>query len=79
MKMSIINALPANTYEGLKKQFFAMKVLLRGKEAEIETYRSMVNKFSIERVIRLEAELESEKAMNDILTKELESLQTHKG
>ena len=71
--MSIKNAKPEESYEGLKTQFFALKSLLRSKEAEVEVYRKRIKEFSIERIIELEAELESQKEMNAILTKELES------
>ena len=71
--MSIKNAKPSGTYEGLKTQFFALKRLLQCKEVEVEHYRKRISEFKIERIIELEAELESQKEMNAILTEELES------
>jgi hypothetical protein len=70
--MSIKNAKPSDTYEGLKTQFFALKKLLQCKEVEVEHYRKRISEFKIERIIELEAELESHKEMNAILTEELE-------
>jgi hypothetical protein len=70
--MSIKNATPSDTYEGLKTQFFALKILLQCRDVEVEHYRKMISKFNFERIIELEAELESQKEMNAILTGELE-------
>jgi DNA polymerase I-like protein with 3'-5' exonuclease and polymerase domains len=70
--MSIKNAKPSETYEGLKIQFSALKRLLQSKEVEVEHYRKKIKEFRLERIIELESELESEKEMNAILTKELE-------
>lgn len=70
--MSIKNAKPSDTYEGLKTQFFALKRLLQCKDVEVEYYRKRISEFKIERIIDLEAELESQKEMNAILTEELE-------
>ncbi len=70
--MSIKNAKPADTYEGLKTQFFALKRLLQSKEVEVDVYRKRITEFRVERIIELEAELASEKEMNAILTEELE-------
>jgi hypothetical protein len=63
---------PADDYAGLLIQFKAMRVLLGSKEAQLEYYQKRVKEFSVERIIQLEAELESEKEMNAILTKELD-------
>ena len=70
--MNIKNAKPSDTYEGLKTQFFALKRLLQCKEVEVEHYHKRIKEFKIERIIELEAELESQKEMNAILTEELE-------
>jgi len=70
--MSIRDAKPHESYEGLRKQFFALKAMLMCKEVEINHYREHLSRFKVERIIELEAELESEKEMNAILTKELE-------
>ena len=69
--MNLENAKPNETYEGLKTQFFALKNILKCKESELEVYRKRIKEFNIERIIQLEAELESEKEMNAILTEEL--------
>jgi hypothetical protein len=69
--MNLENAKPHETYEGLKTQFFALKNILKCKEAEIIVYRKRINEFKMERIIELEAELESQKEMNAILTEEL--------
>lgn len=70
--MNVKNITPADDYKGLLKQFNALKTLLSCKEKEVEVYYKTIQRFSIERVIQLEAELESEREMNSILTKELE-------
>jgi hypothetical protein len=69
--MNLENAKPHATYEGLKIQFFALKNMLKCKESEIEVYRKRQKEFNIDRIIQLEAELESQKEMNAILTEEL--------
>ena len=71
--MSIKNAQPSANYGGLKTQFFALKRLLQTKEAEVNLYKKRIKEFRVERIIELEAELQSEKEMNAILTEELES------
>ena len=70
--MSIKTAKPADNYEGLKTQFFALKNLLLSREVEIEHYQKRIKEFRIERIIQLEAELQSEREMNSILTQELD-------
>lgn len=70
--MNLENANPSESYDGLKTQFFALKRMLQCKEAEISVYHKMMKKFSLETIIKLEAELESQKEMNAILTKELD-------
>ena len=62
---------PHETYEGLKIQFFAMKRILECRNAEISVYQKRIKEFNIDRIVQLEAELESQKEMNAILTKEL--------
>jgi hypothetical protein len=70
-----INVQPAETYEALKIQFFAMKSLLQCRDVEREIYRKKMQEFDFQRIIQLEAELASEREMNAILTDELEKLQ----
>ena len=69
--MSLINTEPSDSYENLKTQFSALKRLLHCKEVEVDLYRKKLKEFRFERIIELEAQLESEKEMNAILTKEL--------
>ena len=71
--MDFKNLKPHESYEGLKTQFFCLKRLLQSKESEVEIYRKRISEFSTERIIKLEAELESQKEMNAILTEELEN------
>ena len=70
--MSIKNAIPSEDYQGLRIQFFALKNLLLAKEAQVEYYQKRIKEFRIERIIELEAELQSEREMNSILTQELD-------
>jgi len=65
---------PSNNYQDLLKQFNALKTLLTCKEREVEHYHKRIQEFNVERIIKLEAELESQKEMNFILTNELEFL-----
>ena len=62
----------AKDYDGLRIQFNALKRIAISQQVQIEHYQKRVQEFSIDRIIQLEAELESEKEMNAILTKELE-------
>lgn len=66
----------ARDYDGLRIQFNALKSIAISQQATIEHYQKRVQEFNVERVIQLEAELESEKAMNAILTQELELKET---
>ena len=69
--MNIENIKPHETYEGLKTQFFALKRMLKCKQTEVDVYSKRIKEFNIDRIIQLEAELESQKEMNAILTEEL--------
>jgi hypothetical protein len=69
--MNLENAKPHATYEGLKIQFFALKRIIVSKQAQIQVYEKRIKEFNIDRIIQLEAELESQKEMNAILTEEL--------
>ena len=62
----------ARDYDGLCIQFNALKAIAISQQAKLEHYQKTIHKFSFERVYQLEAELESQKEMNAILTKELE-------
>jgi hypothetical protein len=66
----------AKDYEGLRIQFNALKAIAISQQAKLEHYQKTIHKFSFERVIQLEAELESQKEMNAILTQELELNET---
>jgi hypothetical protein len=68
----------ARDYDGLCIQFNALKRIAISQQAQLEHYQKRIHKFSFERVIQLEAELESQKEMNAILTKELELKQQEK-
>lgn len=69
--MELENAKPHATYEGLKIQFFALKRIIVSKQAQIQVYEKRIKEFNVDRIIQLEAELESQKEMNAILTEEL--------
>jgi len=68
------NVQPAENYEALKIQFFAMKSMILCRDVEVEHYRKKMQEFDFRRIIYLEAELASEREMNAILTDELEKL-----
>jgi hypothetical protein len=63
----------AKDYEGLQIQFNALKRIAISQQAQIEHYQKRVQEFSVDRIVQLEAELESEKQMNALLTEELET------
>jgi len=71
--MNVENIKPSDNYDKLKIQFNALKQIVASKQARIEVYQKRIKEFSVDRIIQLEAELESEKEMNSILTKELNS------
>jgi predicted RNase H-like nuclease (RuvC/YqgF family) len=64
----------ARDYEGLRIQFNALKRIAISQQEQLQHYQKRVQEFSVERVIQLEAELESQKEMNAILTQELEQI-----
>ena len=61
----------AKDYDGLRIQFNALKTIAISQQAQLEHYQKRVQEFSFERIIQLEAELESQIQMNAILTEEL--------
>ena len=63
----------AKDYDGLRIQFNALKRIAISQQAQLEHYQKRGFECSIERVVQLEAELKSEKEMNALLTKELET------
>lgn len=72
--MNVENIKAAGDYESLKVQFAALKRMLASQQAQLTHYQKRVSEFSVERTIQLEAELESEREMNSMLTAELEQL-----
>jgi hypothetical protein len=71
--MNFENINTSEDYEALLSQFNALKRIAISQQAQLEHYQKRIHKFSFERVIQLEAELESQKEMNAILTQELET------
>jgi hypothetical protein len=69
--MDIEKIIAADNYDDLKIQFNALRRLLGSKIAQIQVYEKRIKEFNPERIIQLEAELESQKEMNAILTEEL--------
>ena len=69
--MNVDNMKASDNYDELKIQFNALKRILVSKQAQIQVYEKRIKEFNVDRIIQLEAELESEKEMNSILTKEL--------
>lgn len=69
----------AEDYEGLQIQFNALKRIAISQQAQLEHYQKRGFECSIERVVQLEAELKSEKEMNALLTKELETKELEDG
>ena len=65
----------AKDYDGLRIQFNALKKIVMSQQAQLEHYQKRAQEFSLERIFQLEAELESQKEMNAILTEELETKQ----
>jgi hypothetical protein len=65
----------AKDYDGLRIQFNALKTIAISQQTQLDYYQKRVKEFSTERIIELEAELESQKEMNAILTQELETKQ----
>lgn len=61
----------AKTYDELVIQFNALKRITISQQAQLKYYQKKMQEFSVERIIQLEAELESQKEMNAILTEEL--------
>lgn len=71
--MELKNVKPSDNYNDLITQFNALKTIAISKSAEIEVYKRKIEEFSVGRIIKLEAQLESEKQMNSILTEELKN------
>ena len=75
--MDIEKIIASKDYESLKVQFNALKRILASKQVQIEFYQKTIKEFNFDKIIQLEAELESERTMNAILTDELTN--KHKG
>jgi hypothetical protein len=73
--MNFENIVTAKDYDTLLIQFNALKRIAISQQAQLKHYQKRVQEFSVERVIELEAELESQKEMNTILTEELDAKQ----
>jgi hypothetical protein len=71
--MNFLNIEIAEDYETLLVQFKALKRIVISQQAKLDHYQKRLQEFSVERVIQLEAELESQKEMNSLLTEELET------
>lgn len=65
--------IPAEDYEGLRKQFGSLLTLLHCKEEMLSHYMDKDYTLSEKRLQTLEENLESEREMNAILTEELEN------
>lgn len=63
---------PSDNYDSLLRQAKSLYRLSKSLQAENAYYKKQINNMSAEEVIRLRAELESERQMNHELTKELE-------
>lgn len=74
--MNVDKIRASENYDELRSQFDALKAILISKQAQIKVYEKRIKEFSVDRIIQLEAELESEKEMNSILTKELQTFKS---
>ena len=74
-----IKAQPHETYDGLKKQFMALKNMLNSMGEQLSFYSKKDYSLSEKRLAALEESLESERAMNAKLTEENGHLATGKG
>lgn len=70
---------PAADYEGLRKQFSAMKNLVHSLQAVQSHYMQKDYNLSESRLAALQEALESERAMNAKLTDELQALSEQQG
>jgi hypothetical protein len=68
------NFKPVDDYEGLRKQFSALNNLYQSLSRENTHYRNIDYSLSEARLNHLELVIESERAMNETLTNENESL-----
>ncbi len=71
LKPESLKAKPADNYEDLKKQFFALKNLCELKIKQCSIYSNKLAEYDRESLIARNEALESEKEMNAQLTEEL--------
>jgi DNA-binding transcriptional regulator/RsmH inhibitor MraZ len=65
---------PHETYEGLRLQANSLVTLVSSLEEELSFYRKKNYELSEQRLVALEKALESEKEMNNTLTRELDEI-----
>lgn len=73
LKPESLKAKPADNYEDLKKQFFALKNLCELKIKQCSIYSNKLAEYDRESLIAGNEALESEREMNAQLTEELEA------
>lgn len=71
-----MNFKPADNYDSLKKQAYALNLLVNSMEDELSHYRSRNDELKESNLSNLKLSLESEKQMNVELTEENISLQS---
>ncbi len=72
LKPEMLKAPPAEDYEGLRKQFLALKMLYASKAHQCQIYSKKLAEYDRESVIARNEALNSEREMNAQLTTELE-------
>jgi len=72
LKPESLKAKPADNYEDLKRQFFALKRLCESKINQCDIYSRKLAEHDLESVIARNEAIESEREMNAQLTEELE-------
>lgn len=73
LKPEMLKASPAEDYENLRKQFFALKKLCESKINQCQIYSKKLAEYDRESVIARNEALNSEREMNAQLTLELEA------
>ena len=72
LKPESLKAKPADNYEDLKRQFFALKGICESKINQCDIYSRKLAEYDLESVIARNEAIESEREMNAQLTEELE-------
>ena len=72
LKPELLKAKPADNYEDLKRQFFALKMLCESKINQCSIYSKKLAEYDRETLIARNEALESEREMNAQLTDEIE-------